>query len=62
MRTAELTNAPMASPSGLDPVFLAMQRFKRQRYEECIDMCTELLMSNPYDQAVWCGQALLPPG
>ena len=34
----------------VDPVFLALQRFRRHRYEECIQMCTDLLVQNPYDQ------------
>ncbi len=37
----------------LDPVFLAQHKFRQQKYEECIAICTELLASNPYDQAVW---------
>ena len=37
----------------LDPVFAAMQHFKRRKYEQCISACSDLLATNPYDQAVW---------
>lgn len=43
----------MAAGSTIDPVFLALQRFNRRQYDECISMCTEILTTNPYDQAVW---------
>ncbi|KAL1528340.1 hypothetical protein AB1Y20_009694 [Prymnesium parvum] len=39
--------------AAVDPVYLALQRFRRHRYDECIQLCTELLVQNPYDQAVW---------
>ena len=39
--------------SAIDPVFLALQRFNRRQYDECITLCSELLANNPYDQAVW---------
>ena len=38
--------------TGLDPLYLAMNRFNRLKYDECVSMCTELLNNNPYDQAV----------
>ena len=41
------------SPQTLDPVFHAMQKLRQQKYEECIAACSELLATNPYDQAVW---------
>lgn len=37
----------------MDPFFLAMSRYKRQRYDECIEICSEMLDRNPYDQAAW---------
>ena len=37
----------------MDPFFLATSRFNRQRYDECIDICTQMLDKNPYDQAAW---------
>ena len=42
-----------AAGTQLDPVFAALQKFKQQKYDDCIAMCTELLAANPYDQAVW---------
>jgi tetratricopeptide repeat protein 8 len=40
-------------PRGVDPFYLAHCRFRRRRYDECIDICTQLLTDNPYDKAVW---------
>ncbi|KAK7028963.1 Tetratricopeptide repeat protein 8 [Halocaridina rubra] len=37
----------------MDPLFLAISSFKRRKFEKCINICTELLSKNPYDQAVW---------
>ncbi len=37
----------------MDPFFLATSRFNRQRYDECVDICTQMLDKNPYDQAAW---------
>jgi tetratricopeptide repeat protein 8 len=34
----------------MDPFFLAVSRYKRQRYDECIEICTQMLDKNPYDQ------------
>jgi tetratricopeptide repeat protein 8 len=31
----------------------AMSRFRRRRFDECIQLCDELLASNPRDQAAW---------
>merc|ERR1711969_51050 len=42
-----------AAGTTLDPVFAAMQKFRRHEYDDCVAMCTELLAANPYDQAVW---------
>eukprot|EP00965_Chrysotila_dentata_P082017 2706856-Pleurochrysis_carterae.AAC.2 len=39
--------------AALDPVYAAIQLFKRQKYDECAEACTNLLSANPYDQAVW---------
>ena len=37
----------------MDPFFLATSRFNRQKYDDCIDICTQMLDKNPYDQAAW---------
>jgi tetratricopeptide repeat protein 8 len=39
--------------SQLDPVFLAMSKLRRRKFDESIDICTGILAENPYDQAVW---------
>jgi tetratricopeptide repeat protein 8 len=31
----------------------AIQLFNSHQFNECRDLCTELLVKNPYDQAVW---------
>jgi hypothetical protein len=33
-----------------DTFFVALSRFKRQKYDESIELCTELLEKNPRDQ------------
>ena len=52
----------MGDGTKIDPVFLALQRFNRRQYDECIALCSELLANNPYDQACagpshWAGAA-----
>ena len=37
----------------IDPLYLALLYQKQHRYEKCVDVCTELLDKNPYDEAVW---------
>ncbi|CAG2189132.1 BBS8 [Mytilus edulis] len=37
----------------MDPLFLAYSCYRRKKYQECTDICTELLEKNPYDQASW---------
>ncbi|KAG7168174.1 Tetratricopeptide repeat protein 8-like [Homarus americanus] len=37
----------------MDPLFLALSNFKRRNFEKCIEICTEKLNKNPYDQAMW---------
>ena len=40
----------MGDGTKIDPVFLALQRFNRRQYDECIALCSDLLANNPYDQ------------
>ena len=49
------SNAPAGEEVArkVDPVWLAMQAFSRRRLNDCEDMCTALLETNPRDQAVW---------
>lgn len=37
----------------MNPVFLAMSRLKRRKFDDCIELCTKYLESQPFDQAVW---------
>jgi tetratricopeptide repeat protein 8 len=38
---------------GLNSVWLAQSRFRRRRFDDCIEICTQILERNPFDQAVW---------
>ena len=42
----------MHSPVGVDPVWLAQSRLRRRKWEQCTDLCSELLSKNPYDQVI----------
>ncbi|KAL1117913.1 hypothetical protein AAG570_004226 [Ranatra chinensis] len=37
----------------MDQFYLAMNMFRRRKFDKCADICTQLLEKNPYDQAVW---------
>lgn len=37
----------------MDPLFLAYSYYRRKKYEQCTEICTQLLEKNPYDQASW---------
>lgn len=37
----------------MDPLYKALSLFRRRRYIECADICTELLEAQPLDQAAW---------
>ncbi|XP_021361396.1 tetratricopeptide repeat protein 8-like isoform X2 [Mizuhopecten yessoensis] len=37
----------------MDPLFLAYSYFRRRKYQECVEICSQLLEKNPYDQASW---------
>ena len=43
--------------AGLDPVWQAQNHLRGRQYEECINLCSELLAKHPYDQVE---HALLP--
>ncbi|XP_044754057.1 tetratricopeptide repeat protein 8 isoform X2 [Coccinella septempunctata] len=38
----------------MDRMYEAISLFRRKKYDECIEKCTEILDSNPLDQAAWC--------
>eukprot|EP00192_Tetraselmis_astigmatica_P021235 CAMPEP_0117672890 /NCGR_PEP_ID=MMETSP0804-20121206/14166_1 /TAXON_ID=1074897 /ORGANISM="Tetraselmis astigmatica, Strain CCMP880" /LENGTH=278 /DNA_ID=CAMNT_0005481563 /DNA_START=185 /DNA_END=1021 /DNA_ORIENTATION=+ len=42
-----------AARGQLNPAWLAQSRLRRRKHDECIDLCTELLEKNAYDQAAW---------
>ena len=37
----------------LDPLWFAMSKLRRGKYDECIVLCDEILATNPADQAAW---------
>jgi len=37
-------------PDNVDPVYYAQLKFRRRQYVACIDICTALLLRNPYDR------------
>ncbi|ESN91534.1 hypothetical protein HELRODRAFT_156123 [Helobdella robusta] len=37
----------------MDPFFLAVSNFRRRKFVHCVDICTDILKKNPYDQATW---------
>jgi hypothetical protein len=37
----------------MDPLFLAVIRFRQRQFDDCIAICGEILRKNPLDQAVW---------
>lgn len=39
--------------TGLNQAFLAMSRFRRRKFDSCIDLCTQELAANPRDEAMW---------
>lgn len=36
----------------MDPLFLAMSFYRRRKFEECAEVCTQLLKKNPYDKVL----------
>jgi hypothetical protein len=37
----------------MDPLFLAVIRFRQRQFDDCIAICGEIIRKNPLDQAVW---------
>ena len=37
----------------LDPAYLAIVRYRRREFEECVEVCSKILAENPYDEAIW---------
>ena len=53
MDQARAGRGSQADPSRMNPVFLARSKFRRRKYEECIEICDRLLAENGLDMAVW---------
>lgn len=39
--------------AGCNPVWLAQSRLRRRRFDDCIELCTQVLEERPLDQAAW---------
>ena len=37
----------------LDKAYLAIVRYQRREYDECVLLCSKILEENPYDEAIW---------
>merc|ERR1719486_569463 len=37
----------------MDPLWLAQSKLRRRRFDDCIAICTDILVKNPYDKAAW---------
>ena len=44
-------STPLSVP--LNPFYVALLKLRRRKYDECIDLCGELLRENPRDTAAW---------
>jgi tetratricopeptide repeat protein 8 len=38
---------------GVHPVYLAHSRLRRRRFDDTVDLCSDLLSENALDQQVW---------
>lgn len=50
MRGGGSSESERGSLDEVDPFFMALLRSRQRRFVECIDICTEILAVNPYDQ------------
>jgi tRNA isopentenyl-2-thiomethyl-A-37 hydroxylase MiaE len=39
-----------ATMDDVDPFYMALLRSRQRRFQESIDICSEILTQNPYDQ------------
>lgn len=44
----------------MDPLYMANSLLRRRRYEECVQACTEILETNPYDQVIVAREPITP--
>jgi hypothetical protein len=42
-----------APATGINPVFLAQSRLRRRRFDDSIEVCTDILQKNALDQQSW---------
>lgn len=47
------TQQAIGPSAQINPIFLAQSRLRRRRFDDAIDICTDLLAKNPLDQAAW---------
>lgn len=40
--------------NGMDLLYKALDQFRKRNYENCADICTNILEKHPLDQAAWC--------
>lgn len=52
-RSATLSSHMHDPATGINPVFLAHSRLRRRRFDDTIQLCTDLLEKNKLDQQVW---------
>lgn len=45
-----MDNDERRTVDAVDPFFMALLRSRQRRFAECVDICTEILAVNPYDQ------------
>ncbi|EDO48470.1 predicted protein, partial [Nematostella vectensis] len=47
-------------PLQMDPLFLSLSLYRRRKHEDCVEVCTQMLKKNPYDQKKsWVVEVLL---
>ena len=51
-KTLEKPSKMATTGMQMDRLFLAMSFYRRRKFEECAEVCTQLLHKNPYDQVV----------
>lgn len=53
VRVARVRTAMHDPATGINPVFLAHSRLRRRRFDDTIQLCTDVLEKNKLDQQVW---------
>ena len=38
----------------IDPLFMAIRLFRHRRFEDCANICSDILTKTPYDQVRLC--------